>query len=464
MTAALACCLSAQGQQAVKPIDFRSPDGSRFVLVPIPDVPQVHWAIATFAGPADEPHNLPGLAIAVQRASLNGTRQTGSLDPEAEGKALVELDLAYAELLANPGDVERMQRVNTLRQHADSLSDHSIFGRVLAAAPAYAPVIGLRDGVAVLQLTTLASSLQDVGHILIDRRENQVLRGLPAQWMREITARQNAFDNDPLTPVYAELLALAIPDHPAVAAGGRPGRSMPRRTQGLKVWMATQHPNRTVQVLLGNFDPAVAQQVLQQTFTSTQLPAPPPTAQPTLRPIRNQRRSTVIGTGRNMVAMAWTMPDVDDPLVLEAAVRWLQDQAVSPLADKLRRAGHKTATLQCRAPWPMAAEGRGLFLLEVTDPTSIDGLANLLVTACSEIVEKKPSNRSVHSIAMALQRDWTMITADPRWLAAETARSALLWPRSTPRITRRVKFDPVAIQSLLQAVFANQPVIVEAKP
>ncbi|MCA8973735.1 MAG: insulinase family protein [Planctomycetes bacterium] len=446
------------------PVSFRTPDGSRCVLVPLPGTAQVHWVVATPAGADVEPRGLAGIVPALQKASLNGTRAIGSLDPDAEQSALEALDAAYAELLAAPGTPALMQRVAECQQRADALGDKTVFTRILAAAPAHEPAIDIRDPVALFQLTTLPSAIGEVASILVDRREHPVLRGLPGEWLKELAQRQNAFDRDRLAPVHTELLALAMPDHPAASGTARPGHSMPRRAQAIEVWNATQHPSRTVHVLLGDFDPSAVREVLERQFATTALPTPPPLTATPPKPIRSQRRSTVPGTGRSMVVLAWVLPPISDPLTLSAAVAWLNSGPTSRISRILARSERPTATVACRAPWPIAIAGRSLLLIEASDTAGTEGLAELVLTACANVTTTPPSKGELYSTSMQLQRNWTMITAEPRRFAAETAQAAMLWPQLPPNTTRPLLVDAAAVHKLLKDTFAGQPVIVEARP
>ncbi len=72
--------------------DFRTPDGSRFVLVPTGGPPVIHWVMATPAGVMEDPPGLDGLSFAVARSSMAGTSSTSSLDWQAESRILAEQD------------------------------------------------------------------------------------------------------------------------------------------------------------------------------------------------------------------------------------------------------------------------------------------------------------------------------------------------------------------------------------
>lgn len=446
------------------PVVFSTPDGSRFVLVPARLPAPVHWVVATLAGAAEDPPGLQGLAAAVQRASLGGTWTTGSRDADAERAALADLERAQADLLTNPGDPALVSRVQEAQALASKLGDPKVFARVLAAAPAHDPRVTVDDPVALLELTTVPSAIAEIGRLLVERREEQVLRGLSRHWLDEVAARQRSFDADPLAPVHAELLALAIPNHPATRSAQRPGRAMPTRSQAMAVWNATQHPSRTVHVLLGGFDPEAVRPVLMATFAATGLPVPPPRALPDPRPVASLRRSTVPGTGRSTASIAWVLPPIQDPFTLAIGARWLGDGSASQLGRMLRKQGRTGATVRCTAPWPVAVEGRSLLLIEVEDKKNAGELAGLVIAECRRLVRKPPARSALNGFLRAAHSSWSLVTADPGRLAAETARTALLWPGRRPSTALPMKVAPEEIQTLLAAVFAGQPVVVEATP
>jgi predicted Zn-dependent peptidase len=459
----LAALVLALAPAAQAPVTFTSPDGSRFVLVPDPAMTAVHWAVATLADATDEPAGFEGLAMATARASLGGTWTTGSSDAAGEQQALAALDQAWADLLRTPGEEARL-RVRERQAAAQLLGDDTTFVRVLAALPAYDPEVVERSPVCLFQLTTLPPAIGAIGARLVDRREQQALRKLPESWMQEIVRRQVAFDQNPLAGMRAELLALALPNHPASRAVERPWRMSARRDQAMAVWQATQHPTRTVHVLLGGFDPRAARTALTAVFDKTQLPqpAPAPFAEP--RPMQSMRRSTVPGTAQPTVAIAWILPAIQDPFVLELAARWFGDGEQSWLGRQLQANGRKRSVVRCQAPWPETVGGRSLMLVEVVDPAGLDQLTDQILAACKSATAKEPAAADLQPALTDLQREWTTVTNDPRRYAAEIARAALLWPGLPPRIGRPPKIEPRAVHAVLSAVFAGQPVVVEGRP
>ncbi|MCA8949389.1 MAG: hypothetical protein KDE27_07790 [Planctomycetes bacterium] len=449
--------------KAPTPEMFRSPDGSRFVLVPTGGPPQVHWAVATPAGAAEDPDGLQGLAAAVLAASLGGTWTSGSVDAAAERATLAELERSQEALLANPGDAELIAKVQQLEVRAQQLGDPRVFARLLAAAPMSGVRTSVRDSVGLLEFTTVPSAIGRVAELLVERREQQVLRGFGRFWFDELAARIGAYDGDPLAPLHAELLALAMPEHPVSRAAERPGAAIPRRSQALAVWQATQYPKRTVHVLLGGFDAAAVRATLDATFAQTNLPSPTAPEPYEPRAIASLRRSTIPGTGRSLVALAWVLPKVDDPILPQLAATWLGSGPEGQLATRLRQQGRKSATVSCRAPWPVVTRARSLLLIEVGDPAGVDGLADLVAKTCGELAQKPPPQPTLDRALRSLRASWNLVTAEPRWLAAETARSALLWPGRRPELAPPDTVAPATVRKLLAETFANRPVIVEAR-
>lgn len=444
-------------------VQFRTPDGSRFLLLPDPNSSQVYWAVASPIDTADDPPGLEGLGAATALASLGGTWLTGSLDVGRERQALTTQDEALQALRSNGQDAGALQRLAASQATLVEISDPMAFRRVLATLPTHDVEVVARDATAVLQLTTLPEAIGAVGAMLVERREQQVLRDLGRVLVGELAARQNRYDADPTAAVHTELLALALPDHPATRAADRVGRNQPRRAQALAVWQATQRPDRTVHVLCGGFDPAVVRRTLEQVFATTTLPAGPAAAVVAPQPPRSLRRSIVPGVRLPMVACAWVLPAIGNSFELEVAARWLGDGSSSWLARGLTKAGRKTAQVTCRAPWPAAVGGGTLLLVDVVDPAGIDGVVDLILQQCRRSTEQAPPAPELQAAIGTLQTQWTVTSNDRRWFTQEVARQALLWPQQPPRTHVPWTVDPGAIRRVLAAIFASQPVVVEGR-
>lgn len=454
----------AQAANARAPVVmFTAPDGSRFVLVP-DVVPAVHWAVATFVDANDEPRGLEGLAYTTARASLGGTWRTGSADVEKERQALASLDEAWQTFLQQPGDPAAAANLVESTGIAAGLGDTAAFRRVLAAMPAHRPEVVVREPVCLFVLTTLPDAIGDVGRLLVERREQQALRELQAMWTMDLQRRSTSHFADPTAAVRAEVLALAMPNHVAARSLERPQPRGPKRAEGMAVWESTQHPERTVHLLLGDFDTTAARETLSTVFAAPPSRKVERVATQPQSAFQSMRRSTVPGVRVPMVALAWVLPPIEDRFVLEAAALWLGGGLDSHVGQELQRGGRSKASVRCHAPWPRSVDGSSLLLLEVTDPDGTDQLSELVIAAVRTAVAAAPGPASLRQVLATMQRRWCSLTDDPRQLALELAETAVLWPRAAVSTTMPDQVSPEAVQSLLARTFAGQPVLVEGRP
>lgn len=443
--------------------DFHSPDGSRFVLLSDSTMQHVEWAIATPSNPAEDAPGLEGLGAAVARASLGGTWATGSVDPAKERAALERLDVAWNEVFATRGSAPAQNELRLAQEQVQALGDPKVFRRVLAALPVNQPELHISGGTTVLSLTTVPEALDDVAKLVLERREQQALRELPTIWTEEVMSRQRAFDADARVAVHAELIALALPGHPALRNFERPGLTTPRRSQALDAWAATQHPSRTVHVLIGNFDTTALRSLLEARFATTSLPTPPAPARPAIRKIANERRSTIPGCRENVVAIAWQLPAgpaVDNPWHLRALTRWLTGPD-GKLPAALRAAQREVTSCRASAPWPSSPTIAGLLMVEVS-ANEIDGLADDLLRAC-RAASAGPSDAELAALAKDLQLAAAIVAADPRWLARDLAEQLLRWADQPILRTADERLSGEALRGLAKQVLGSRPVIVEGR-
>lgn len=444
-------------------LDFRTPDGSRCVLVVDTAIPHVHWVVATWADAAEDPVGSEGLAFATVVASLHGTWRTGSLDPDRERAALDALDQALADP-AGDSSPAAAAVLRDRRREAEALADLSMFPRVLAAAPAFRPEVIDLEPLAALALTTVDTAIAEVARLLVERREQQALRRLPEAWQERARTLADRHQAQPANLPRAEILALTMPGHPAIRPLESPPRAAPRRSQALAVWAATQRPERTVHVLLGRFDATAARAALDAAFATTDLPAfqPPPRVAP--RALPGVRRSVIAGARQPMVGLAWVLPAGTEPHLLAVATQWLAGGGDSFVAQRLRRAGRATASVRSVAPWPPSIDDAGLLLLEAADTSTIDGLADQLLAACQQAASTLPEATALRTVALELDHEARLRTDDDRARACRLALQAMLRPRAPLNEEQPPLPGPEAVQLLLQRILGAQPAIVEARP
>lgn len=449
----LAGALSAQSTQV--PIDIRTPDGSRFLLLPTGGTDLVHWSLASPAGPMEDPLGHEGLAIAVLDASMAGTWRTGSKDPAAEQRALA----AFDSVLASGGAPSAAAIASAA---AAQLSDARAYMRVLAAAPAIGVVNGERNGCGLLSLTTTNAGLERVAALLVERREQNALRTLQFAWQARVAAMAAGGAGDPLQGLRAEAWALAFPGHPLGRMGER-AAAVVDRVKATEVWMQTQRPDRTIHVLSGNFDPKVVQAVLNRTFAVSALGNEPWTQVPLPRPLAAERRSALPGLAVPACVIGWRLRGDEDPEALAQLTLWLGSGPESCIGRAIRAQNLPAPVLRCAAPSPAGIAG-GLLLIEAVDPSgNVTELADRCLGAVAAAATQPTRAEDGALLQIVRMADWQKRATDARslgeWLAVEVLT------RPSQSITVGAPASRLAeLPALLARILAyGQPVIVEGR-
>jgi predicted Zn-dependent peptidase len=442
-------------------VTFTTADGSRFVLLPDATVPHVHWSTASPADGSDDPPGLPGLARTVVKSAVHGTWRTGSRDLAAEQKALDALDEAWQRRLANPTDQSLDAAVVAAHARADELADDGAFLRALAAAPAHAPAITFGAACATVTVTTIEAGLPEVARLLLERREEQALRAVLRTWNGDLFAHLQQTASDPWHALHREALALLLPTSPALRHYEPPVVRAPRRQEALDTWARSQHPERTVHVLVGDFDAASVQTLCERVFVRTALPRPPARPAPASIPLTGPRRSTVPGAP-GMVTFAWPLPAGTDADVAETTARWLVDDPATGLAAALARAGVQGAKVASAAPWPAAADG-ALLRLDVHAAGSGPKLVDVVLRLVAEAAKAKPDAASLAAIDGERLSAWCAATQDAAQLAAHVAERSLVLPPARAVAGPRA-VTPAELQAVVAAALRGHPAIVEGRP
>jgi hypothetical protein len=456
--AAVALTLSPLAAQHVT---FTTADGSRFVLLPDATVPHVHWSIASPADGSDDPPGLPGLARTVVKSSVRGTWRTGSRDLAAEQQALAALDDAWQRRLANPSDQSLDAAVVAAHARADELADDGAFLRALAAAPAHPPAIAFGPAGATTTLTTIEAGLPEVARLIVERREEQALRSVLRTWNGDLFTHLQQTASDPWHALHREVLALLLPTSPELRHYEPPVVRAPRRTEALATWAQSQHPERTVHVLVGDFDAASVQALCEQVFVRTALPRPPVRPAPASIPLTGPRRSTVPGAPGRLTC-AWPLPAGSDVDVAATTARWLVDDPAIGLAAALARAGVQGAKVACAAPWP-AHDGGSLLRLDVHVPDSGPKLVDVVLHLVAEAAKAKPDAASLAAIDGERLSAWCAATQDAAQLAAHVAERSLVLPPARAAAGPRA-VTPAELQAFVAAALRGHPAIVEGRP
>jgi predicted Zn-dependent peptidase len=462
--ASMLLAAAASAQQGAANLDFRTGDGSRFVLVADAAAAAVNWAIATPAGSEADPPGMDGMAAALVEASLNGTWRTGTADPAAERAALQALDRAIANSAAlprdskpptGPSDVDRAGLVLQL------LGDPQAFRRVLAAVPAVDLEVSESLQAAVLTLTTTAASIEAVGRLLVERREQFAMRGAFRSYITHNATSAQIWDADPFNQLRAEAAALAFPGLQRARAGQRPVFTVPTLAAIEECWHSTQRPDRSVHVLVGNFEPATVRSTLERIFAVTALPAWQPRPEGAPRPLGAVRRSVVPGLAHPACVLAWQLPDAADATVGDVAAHWLASGGDSWLHRELQRAGRAPATSSARSPWP-PGPGPALFVVEVSENKGdARTLADVCLQLCRKAGDTPPTAAELERVQAERLQTWEAATRDGHVFAQQMATRLLDDPKALVGPPTAATAEDV--QRWLRELTARNPVVIEGR-
>jgi len=428
----------AQPRRSTEITQFRTPDGSRFVLIPTAGTSMIHWAQATPCSLLEDVPGFEGLTRAVHEQSLFGTTELGSRDPAREGflaEGIVERRAALAQQLLRgvAPDPQDLAELAEWQKEILTLRDRGAYRRLVRSAPAQGPELSLSESTAVVLVSTDATGLRRVAELLLQRREDAALFGAGERFEQERLERIREWTEDPSARIRSEVAALAFLDGPLRRLGLAPGSARVASTAAIQAaWHRSQHPARSVHVLVGDIEVAAVQAILNEVFDRTRLPAPE-AALPPLNQERAQRQAALSGAPTAAVFIAMPVPTVR-PAVADAALRWLGQGDASALRVALVDAGLRDFQLAFRYPFPPGLGHRaseGMLLLEArmgpTDPraANIDFLRAHLLKAVADARVQAPPPAALAVFNAALATEQNAKKRQPSELAVVLARALL---------------------------------------
>lgn len=391
LAAALGVASAAQDPAAV--VQFRAPDGSRILLLPVEGAPIVHWTTFAPAGATEDPAGGIGLAVAVARASLWGAVPTPQVDAaRAAWRSYEQLD-AQLQQAGTEAPEELFERWRNALEQALTTADPFAWQQELRSAPAIGPELEVVHDGTLLQLTVPTNALERVVSLLAQRRSGALLVG----WRRQLEIarleRQRDRGARPFGGIVDELLEIGLAGHPATREEPEL-LAAPSVDAGdaLAVFARTQSGPRTLHVLVGSFDPATVRALLERELTP--LPDSGDLAPSRVTPTpRGERRSSLHGATSALVA-GWLPPPGISAHALELLAEWLAGGEDAFLPQRLRARGLPTISVRAAARFP-GPQPPYLFGIEIADrgvpPAASETLLAALDAVLAEALETGPS-------------------------------------------------------------------------
>jgi len=390
---------------------FRADDGSSFLLVPVRSH-SVNWVSLNPSGPNEEPPQIPGLGLAVARASVFGSAG------QDQGGALT-----WEKTLRNtPASGSRVMQV----------ADH----------------VGI-------SVTFAEKSLAVVARLLRIRITRDALLGVRQQLDHVQNTRSKRIRGIPHLGIMRRTLASFEASRPLLAALAEHAKVEVSDAQIMAFYHRTCAPSRNLNVITGDLDLRKAERVLKAAFAtapSNQGGRDP--AQGAIAPQAVMRKDAP-----DTLMLGCPIPanlDAKAMLTLDLLVEYLAGDAHAYLPDHLRASGHPGVRVYARAPFPTAG---GILLISVTKPgatLSEDAMLTVhLEQALAKIATDEPDADRLDRAVASLQASRSAILQQPDGLATLIARR---WARTgTPPVSglaEETRISGVEVRALAKRVFA----------
>lgn len=316
-TLALALVAGAAAQQLADRVTTETLDnGMRLILVEQAAAPVISFHLAFDVGGIDEPDGLGGIAHMVEHMAFKGTRSIGSLDPEAEARALaaVEVEALALQHVREAGDADAVARaearVAAARERAAALAETAPLDDLLGVAGA----VGLNASTGYdstqYVVSLPANRLELYARVYADVMAGPVFRAFYEERDVVREERRQRSEDDPQGVLFEAFLAEAFPEHPF----GRPLIGSPEEIAG---WTASEAeafyrsfyaPDRAVLVVVGDVEPARDLPVLRRYFGAVPARETLRTRIPAAAPQRAERRVEVTFDAQPQLAVGWRKP------------------------------------------------------------------------------------------------------------------------------------------------------------
>jgi predicted Zn-dependent peptidase len=303
-------------------------NGMTVLLLPRRTSPTFSAYLRFKTGSIHEPAGKTGLAHMLEHMMFKGTRQIGTVDPDAEAPILERLDRLHRELLElreterSPFRPKEPARVQALTREISELTE--AHRRLLVPNEFWEiyrrhGAVGLnastsRDG--TQYVVNLPSNRLDLWAVLeSDRLKHPVFREFYTERAVVREERRQRYEANPEGALYEALFATAYAAHPY----RNPVIGWPSDIEGLLRPDALRHfksfyaPNNAVAVLVGDLDPERTIRILEEQFGSI-APQPLPDVRITREPPqRGERRVSVHFDAEPRMAIGYHVPALGHP-------------------------------------------------------------------------------------------------------------------------------------------------------
>lgn len=368
-------------------------NGMRIVLVRQPSAPVIAFHLAFDVGGIDEPGGLGGIAHMVEHMAFKGTETIGSLDRDAEERALaaVEVEALSLRHLRRDGDPAAVTRAEErfaeARARANALAATAPLDDLLGVAGA----VGLNASTGYdstqYVVSLPANRLELYARVYADVMAGPVFRAFYEERDVVREERRQRSEDDPQGVLVEALLAAAFPAHPY-------GRPLIGSFEEIEGWTATRAeaffdayyaPDRAVLVAVGDIEPERDLAILERYFGALPAEETLRTVYPDAAPQQDPRRVEVPFDAAPQVAVGWRKPTwpAREAFVLDLVNALLTNGRTSRLHQRLVLEEGSVLNVTSSSSFPGVRE-ENLFLI-LAQPRSPHGPDEVLATIREEL-------------------------------------------------------------------------------
>lgn len=320
-------------------------NGLRVLLVENGAAPVIAIHLLFAVGGVDEPAGLGGIAHMVEHMAFKGTPTIGSLDPEAEARALAAVEVAalaleWAEREGSPEEAAAArERFVAAQERAQALARPAPIDDLLGTAGA----VGLNASTGYDQTNYVvelpANRLELYARIYADVLANTTFRYFYAERDVVRQERRQRNEDDPQGYLFEAFLGTAFERHPY-------GRSLIGPAATIEGYTASEaeafyrsfySPSDAVLVVVGDVEPERDLATIERYFGTLAPTRAPLRSVPSEPPQAGERRVEVTYDAQPQIVMGWHKPTYPDreAYVLDLISALLSDGRTSRLFDRL---------------------------------------------------------------------------------------------------------------------------------
>jgi len=451
--------------------ELRLDNGMLFILLPRHDVPSISGRIIVKAGNVDNQVGQTGLAHMFEHMAFKGTDRIGSLDPAAERARQDSVSAAGAALAAATARRQESDSTRTaaLRAELERLMDRQLeysnpseFFQLLER---YSTDYNATTSTDYTNYITKVPANHLEAWMLLEseRFQHPSFR----EFYRELDIvkeeRLQRVTDDPEGLAWELLQSLAFTAHPYrfPTIGFMSDLEVLTQDEAERFWRSYYVPGNAIAVLVGEFDPDRARDLIEAYFGDIPA-APPPPVVATVEPPQLGIRRAVLRKGKDrqlVVAFPGYPPRSRQAAVASLLSSVLSDDDTSRLIRRLDVQEHaaKDVSSSSRSGFRRYP---GLFAIEATplDGISNETVENLIWEELERVVSEPVSESKLDEIRSARRKSYYFRLETNDALAAELAYTQADegdWRRSYLVFDEYESISPDEISALARELFVR---------